>query len=112
MSLKEQISSDSHFFAYLQAIRDAPGAPKPLDWQILTVLGNYNRDISFNIIYTTFNKSQQTHSNHTYYAAINRLTAKGFVKQGYNSKGWRLWSITPAGKHAIAQMNEIARKYL
>jgi hypothetical protein len=98
--------------ALLKAFRDLPGYRDQLAWHLLSALGECSAPVSFEFIYRIFNKSQQTNSNYRYYAALNRLTEKGFVKQQYGVRGWRLWSITPAGRVMIAQLDAAAQAYL
>lgn len=92
-----------------QVIRDIPGTRTNLDWGVLALL-HERKEVTFNTVYTHFNK--QIHSNYTYYSALERLTTKGFAQLSYGPKGWRRWTITPAGRDMIATLDAAAQKYL
>jgi hypothetical protein len=98
--------------ALLKAIRDMPGHREMLTWQLLSILDEQQSPVSFEFIYRVFNKCQQTNSNYRYYAALDRLIARKQIKLEYNKRGWRLWSITPEGRQAVAHLNTEALKYL
>ena len=83
-----------------------------LDWSTLVAFNELKQPVSFNAIYKVFHRGNAGYSNFRHYAVINRLAAQGYIRQEYNKRGWRLWSITPEGRQAIAQLNEAARKYL
>lgn len=95
--------------ACAQVIRDIPGYRQSLDWQILSLMYQFET-VTYNTLYTTFNKDDN--SNYRYYSALDRLTAKGFAQLSYGPKGWRQWAITPAGRDMIAQLDAAAQKYL
>lgn len=102
-----------HFLATLQAVHELSGFnEKPDDWNFLLALNAQKAPCSFNVLYKTFHRGHAGYSNFKYYAVLCRLGAKGFVKMEYNKRGWRLWSITPEGRQAIARLNEAALRYL
>lgn len=112
MQLESRDRSTSHMLALIKVIRDFPGIPKLLQWQLLIILDEAPAPVAFEYIYRSFNKSQQTHSNYMYYTHIGKLLDQGFVKQEYSVRGWRLWSITPAGRDQVNKLNTAAQQYL
>jgi hypothetical protein len=101
-----------HFLAGTQAINALTGKERTLDWHVLLALLKLKGSVSFGALYKVFNAGNCGTNNQRYYDALYRLVEKKQVKQQYSSKGWRLWSITPAGRQAITRLNEAALKYI
>lgn len=107
-----QYAPTDAYMAVIKAIRDLPGRNNTIDYLLLQTLYAAEKSLSFNAIFKTFHSSGYSRSNQTYYNAFDRLIAKGWVNVEYNKRGWRRWSITPAGRIEIERLNRRAMEYL
>lgn len=100
------------FVAVLQAINELNGIEGRLKWDILILISLQPKPISFSKIYKTYHAHRPSRCVQTYYNAFEQLTDLGYIKQEYGYKGWRVWSITPAGRDAVRHLDKTSQKYL
>lgn len=81
-----------------------------MDWLILEAIFGASCELSLNHVYTYVYGTSPCYarSNGRIYNAVNRLIAAGYIQQTFNAKGKKRWTILPAGRRLMHQLNKKA----